>query len=170
MKKAFANYKQSVELKELGFDEDCLAFFQNEKFEDYPVLVDDNNQYRQTGYRTCKNSEIPNHFIAAPLKSQIFDVGKRNGYFTSIFNDQFIIYIEFSKSLKLDNNTGEYKNVYIRTVYHTEIVDNKESVEESCINKLIQILKSKSNLLWSSRLRRAFQPTPSTRMGSGGWS
>jgi hypothetical protein len=35
-------------------------------------MVDDNEQYLLTGYRTCKNSEIPEHYISAPTFSQAF--------------------------------------------------------------------------------------------------
>ena len=31
MEKYFANYNQSLALKELGFDEDCLAYYQKNK-------------------------------------------------------------------------------------------------------------------------------------------
>jgi hypothetical protein len=73
MIKEFVPYKESIELKELGFNEPCFAFYQIEYSESRPTMVDDDNQYRLTGYRTCNNSEIPEHYTSAPTFSQVFD-------------------------------------------------------------------------------------------------
>lgn len=72
MIKDFTTYHQALKLKELGFNEPCVAFFQKEYNETRPILVDDNDQYRLTGWRTCKNSEIPEHYTSAPTFSQAF--------------------------------------------------------------------------------------------------
>jgi len=72
MNKEFIPYELALELKQLGFDEPCFAFYQVEYHENSPIMVDDNDQYRITGFRTCKNSEIPSHYISAPTYSQAF--------------------------------------------------------------------------------------------------
>ena len=72
MEKEFINYNQALKLKELGFDEPCFGFYQLEYGEIRPTMVDDDEQYRLTGWRTCKNSEIPKHYTSAPTFSQAF--------------------------------------------------------------------------------------------------
>lgn len=73
MKNYFVNYNQALALKEIGFDEPSMAFYQVEYTEESPVMVDDDSQYRLTGWRTCRNSEIPKHYTSAPLKSQVLE-------------------------------------------------------------------------------------------------
>lgn len=72
MNKDFIPYEQALALKELGFDEPCFAFYQKEYAESTPIMVDDNHQYRLTGFRTCRNSEIPEHYVSTPLYQQAF--------------------------------------------------------------------------------------------------
>ena len=70
MEKEFCTYTQALRLKALGFNEPCFSFYQREYAEVIPVMVDDNEQYKLTGFRTCKNSEIPEHYVSAPTFSQ----------------------------------------------------------------------------------------------------
>ena len=72
MEKEFVPYELAVKLKALGFDEPCFAFYQIEYAEVIPTMVDDNEQYKLTGFRTCKNSEIPEHYTSAPTFQQAF--------------------------------------------------------------------------------------------------
>jgi hypothetical protein len=72
MKDLFVPYEVALRMKELGFDEPCFAFYQIEYNEVSPIMVDDDEQYGLTGYRTCENSEIPNHYISAPIYQQAF--------------------------------------------------------------------------------------------------
>ena len=72
MKKEFVTYELALRMKALQFDYDCFAFYQIEYHEDTTIMVDDDAQYRVSGLRTCKNSEIPEHYIAAPLYQQVF--------------------------------------------------------------------------------------------------
>ena len=71
MKEDFVSYSLSKRLKAIGFDYDCFAFYQEEYTEVTPIMVDDDNQYRLTGFRTCKNSEIPNHYTSSNTLTNI---------------------------------------------------------------------------------------------------
>jgi hypothetical protein len=136
MKKEFISYDLALRMKQLGFDEPCFAFYQIEYNEDIPVMVDDNDQYRISGFRTCKNSEIPNHYTAVPTFSQVFKWFRHKNYKISI-------------SFDVDINTGE-------TLYEYEIFEDKqfmfetdfiykeyEDAELDCLEKLIEIVESK---------------------------
>jgi hypothetical protein len=60
MEKEFVLYEQSLELKKLGFDEPCFAYFKDEEFQ-YP-----------NPYEPFKNSEMKSWCITAPLYQQAF--------------------------------------------------------------------------------------------------
>jgi len=58
MNREFVPYQLALKLKSLGFDEPCFAFYQLEYGEIRPTMVDDDEPYRLTGYRTFTESEI----------------------------------------------------------------------------------------------------------------
>lgn len=134
MIKYFTNYQQALKLKSLGFDEQCVAFFQKEYHEITPVMVDDNDQYRLTGLRTCKNSEIPEHYTAAPTFSQAF------GWFREKYN----LYHTIDKQgywffqIKKDEGFGDLTEVIVSYDYNSY-----EEAELSCLDKLIELIENK---------------------------
>jgi hypothetical protein len=64
MKDLFVLYEQTIELKELGFDNPCFGYYgENQKL------------IWKSGYAPWTNSElnlVDNYFTAAPLKQQVF--------------------------------------------------------------------------------------------------
>ena len=125
MEKEFVTYELAVKLKVLGFDEPCCAFYQVEYAESRPTMVDDDNQYRLTGYRTCKNSEIPEHYTSAPTFSQAF---------------RWLM--QFPQIKKYRYNIALYPD----GTY--SLKDGKDSIYEylsgdDCIDKLIEIVENK---------------------------
>ena len=87
MNKEFVNYNLALKLKELGFDEPCFAFYQKEFTIDIPTMVDDDNEYRLSGFRTCKNSEIPAHYTSAPLYQQVVEWLRQKGIIIELIVD-----------------------------------------------------------------------------------
>jgi hypothetical protein len=70
MEKYFVPVEIAVKLKEAGFNEPCLMFFDLEVF----GQVVDPHQYRVMGYHSVMNSEIDTErYTAAPLYHQVFD-------------------------------------------------------------------------------------------------
>ena len=132
LEKEFVPFEEALELKELGFDEPCCAFYQVEYAESRPIMVDDNEQYRLTGFRTCKNSEIPEHYTSAPTFSQTFRWFRDKGYEV------------FPK--KTENNEYYYTIEY---GHWTFIMDDKyysyEEAELACLKQLIRMLKSNND-------------------------
>jgi hypothetical protein len=136
IEKEFVPYQPSLDMKELGFDEPCFAFYQIEYAEVIPTMVDDNEQYKLTGFRTCKNSEIPEHYTSAPTFSQCF----------RWFREKYLL---FGYPFPNDYQKYGYRIVEITSDENKELVydwGTKDSVEEAelaCLRKLIEIVKSK---------------------------
>jgi len=129
--KDFTLYPEALELKQIGFDEPCFTFYQVEYHENSPIMVDDNDQYRITGFRTCKNSEIPSHYISCPTYSQAFrwfrEKHKLISGVRTYFNIDFFYEIYVSVSHEI---TSDSYNTY-------------EEAELECLKKLIEIVKEK---------------------------
>lgn len=136
MEKEFVPYEFAVLLKHLGFNEPCFAFYQREYAEVTPTMVDDNEQYKLTGFRTCKNSEIPEHYVSAPLFSQAF----------RWFREKYELFSSCDISNFADKTYG-----YVITSpippHYLHNVHNLKSMEEAeiaCLTNLIEIVESKS--------------------------
>jgi hypothetical protein len=141
MKHEFVNYNQALKLKELGFDESCVGFYQLEYGEIRPCMVDDDEQYRLTGWRTCKNSEIPKQYTSAPTFSQAF----------RWFRDTHNMFHE----IQIDRTT-EPKFCY--AVFHYEHYGNYEEIrigdwslyrtyedaELACLENFLEVVETKS--------------------------
>ena len=126
MEKEFCTYTQALRLKALGFDEPCCAFYQVEYAESRPTMVDDDNQYRLTGYRTCKNSEIPEHYTSAPT-----------------FSQAFLFVMQFPQIKKYRHNVALYSDgTYSLKEGKYALYEYLSA--ESCLERLIEKVESKS--------------------------
>jgi hypothetical protein len=128
--KDFTLYPEAFELKQLGFDEPCFAFYQTEYNEDSPIMVDDDKQYSISGFRTCINSEIPNHYTSAPTYSQAFR------WFRKKFNCHHTI-----------NLNKKYVGIAYSSVVNFSIdeFNTYEEAELACLRKLIELVKNKES-------------------------
>jgi hypothetical protein len=122
MNKEFISYEQALALKELGFDEPCLAYYKDIKGE--KVLLDDSMDF---------DGEVK-----APLKQQAF----------RWFRDKHEINPQITKTYY----EGDFYiwDFYIPTTQYNEIPIressdnwNYEITESKCLDKLIEILKRK---------------------------
>ena len=147
MKSIFIPYDLSLELKKMGIDEPCFGFYQKEYIENIPVMVDDNDQYRLTGYRTCKNSEIPNNYISAPTFLQAFI------WFENIHQLYPAIVIDQTSypkyAFEIAQFIGNPKDLTEKEWYWEDMVLSKNlyrtrvEAEVACLEKLIEIVKEK---------------------------
>jgi len=131
--KDFVEYQEALALKELGFEDPCFSFYQVEYHEKLPVMVDDDDQYRISGFRTCKNSEIPNHYTASPTYSQAFRWFREQHKHTSAVRTYF--------------NVDFFYEIYV-SVSHEITSDSYKTYEEAelaCLKKLIEIVKENAN-------------------------
>lgn len=118
----FVNPAQAKKIKDLGFDEPCMGYF-TEKHDEVFISLD-----------YVKNSEcVPGDF-SAPLKQQVLRFFREKYGMKpqmDTYYDEWGFYIPAS----------EYNEIPIRESSDSW---NYEEAEESCINKLIKLVKEKS--------------------------
>jgi len=134
MNKEFIPYKQAVELKELGFDEPCLAFYDGKETNQ----VYYNSIRNGSGdYEPFKNNERLKWF-GAPLYQQAFKWFRekhRLYHVINMFGDWDKPQYSYIVSGKTMGNPAH--------MWYYEDVDSYEKAELICLNKLIEIIKNK---------------------------
>jgi hypothetical protein len=141
MEKEFIPYKQALALKELGFDEPCLAFFWNTgKFyttAEYPHSIETHKQNQLGDYNYDS--------ISAPLYQQVFR------WFGGRYDLDSHIYLH-------ETHNGSKNDIYYEEKYYryyitksfrspfileSENYKTSEEAELACLKKLIEIIKNK---------------------------
>jgi hypothetical protein len=126
MEKEFVTYKQSLALKELGFDAPCLTRWGNTSKKLYSSILKPISN---------KDEEVLcGDFIAAPIKQQLFKwfrekynlIGLIEGGYDN--GNNLFTYVIWQGSF--DNSIDTYWKTY-------------EEAESACIDKLIEICKTK---------------------------
>ena len=143
MKKEFVTYEIALELKELGFDEPCLAFFE----------INNTHQPQNLRYflKTAVNREyIENtkilkyiygeNSLLAPLYQQAFR------WFREKFGLSYEIHLKMSNNKrKIWYNINELDNRLIKSMYFKSypkgMFKTYEEAELDCLNKLIELCK-----------------------------
>ena len=119
MKKEFIPYEQTLELRELGFDEPCFGFYDESLY--FP-----NNENK---YGTFCNQKLDVPSCSAPLYQQAFR------WFREKYKIRFFIQSGMSdlgEFFKVIFPDGEQRNMSYITY---------EEAELACIKKLIEIVK-----------------------------
>ncbi len=152
MEKEFVTYEQALALKELGFDEPCLAFYDGKNTESFYFNY----------LRNASGDYIPFQkydrlkWFGAPLKQQVFR------WFRELH--QLNCKIEFDKFITEDIDDNELEHPYFTYLYSInelwiegkdffkfqngwnnitskrELLSHEEA-KEACIDKLIEIVK-----------------------------
>jgi hypothetical protein len=130
MEKEFVPYEQSLALKELGFDEPCLAFYWiTGKFyitAEYHNYVGFHKQNQLGDYNYDS--------ISAPTFSQAFRWFRKNyGLEHKILRDSYGCRYQITKVTPTTLEDIDYKGQYSNTSY--------EEAEIECLKKLIEIVK-----------------------------
>ena len=126
MNKEFVPYEQALALKELGFDEQCLALYD----------LDGKITIEFVNWKNAKNRKS-NYLIATPLYQQAFR-GFREKYKLDptikswTENNKIIYYI----STEPIGKPSRYKCYEVKK-------DSYEEAELECLKKLIEIVKNK---------------------------
>jgi hypothetical protein len=117
MEKEFANYNQSLALKELGMNEHIFGVYGKRGGILYQVVGDEFDAVDHI------------HFIKAPLKQQVFKFFREKGYDITIQHNKKYVAIVYSsvKNFSID----EY--------------DTYEEAENALIDKLILLAKQQDN-------------------------
>jgi hypothetical protein len=129
MEKEFIPYEQALALKELGFDEPCLAYLKPNVLT-YEITIGEFNEFE---------------YHSAPLYQQAFR------WFREKYNIQGYIYSSTVRgnSEKTKQFTGYIWNIngidmpFISTDARDELHDSYEEAELACLIKLIEIVKNK---------------------------
>ena len=126
MNKEFVTYEQALELKELGFDEPCLALYDREG--DFHIFKNESQ------FKSDTNASL------APTFSQGFRFFREKyGLFTSIIVDQTTkpkFYYNISEYYE-DETTWEWKDGW----GNSSLYRTYEEAELACLDKLIEIVK-----------------------------
>lgn len=125
MNNEFVTYKQAIALKELGFDEPCIAWYVSE---DYGLELGEVVQ-----------SDLLRDGLLAPLKQQVF----------KWFRENYKIHVRFTPHDYLDDNNQKYIEDYEWEIVYPEYYDGPyhdtfEESENDCINTIIQLIKEKN--------------------------
>lgn len=125
LKDIFVPYKIAVQLKEIGFDEPCIAYFNSTSImPDYPYMyVKDYN----------KNSTENKNFTTAPTWEQVFKWFREKNYQSNIvFNfGSFYGFIEDTRKIEAFAADEDYATY--------------EQAREQLVLKLIEIYKDEKN-------------------------
>ena len=116
MNREFIPYEQALALKELGFDEPCLAF----KDFDHSLEIGD----------ITKNSSWSSEIISVPLYQQAF----------SFFREKYKLH-----QVVLADEKGKYDIIVGERISGSCLgqYETYEEAELECLKKLIEIVKSK---------------------------
>ena len=133
MNKEFIPYEQALALKELGFDEPCLAFYNGKNFLD-------STQY---DFDLCESTRDIGQCINAPLYKQAFRWFREKhglvGWISSkTLDDGRIIYIPHGRTIP-----DTIKNNLIVDIITYFTSESYEEAELECLKKLIEIVKHK---------------------------
>jgi hypothetical protein len=140
MTKEFVPYQQALELKELGFDEPCLANYSDDGILQPVMLIEKqntNNHFASGGYFK--------EMCTAPLYQQAFR------WFREKHDIQGYIYSSTVRGNveKTKQFTGYIWNIngidmpFLSTDARDELHDTYEEAELACLIKLIEITKTK---------------------------
>lgn len=124
MKDQFIPYSQALILKQLGFDEPCMAVYKRDGSE---LSRLDSIDY--DNLKGCRNSELKGYWfcIAAPLWQQAFDwlLKKLGGSYTAEFY--------FDKK--------QYCNLYLEDTDPEKTIIVSRCSKLNCLNNMIKLVK-----------------------------
>ena len=143
MNKEFIPYEQALELKELGFNEHCIAYyfiFQDKLIFSYTAIYDSGDEYFDLV--TNDNPSNSKEFVTAPLYQQAFRwFREKHTYqcYIQFMNNSYAYWIGI-KSIDF------YYHSFNSTPRDMKIDSSWETYEEAelaCLKKLIEIVKNK---------------------------
>ena len=133
MEKEFCNYQQSLKLKELGFDEPCFGWYENNELVTLLECI-----YPEDRLEFIKVGEISKR-ISAPTFSQAFRWFREKqaieGFIHKAIEGTYYFVIK-----RLGNNES---NMYEFITNAPKNVDTFEEAELACLDKLIEIVETK---------------------------
>jgi hypothetical protein len=134
MKKHFSTYKQALSLKELGFDEPCLLYFNKGELK----------SHNQTTTEGANFNNQLDSWVSAPTKQQIFEWFRKNYRLSVLIYDL----LDDCEAHIIEWTLTEDKIVHEFPLredieYPNNRFDSWEEAESACIDKLIELIKNK---------------------------
>lgn len=132
LKDIFVPYKIAVQLKEIGFDERCIAYFNSTSIiPDYPYMYVENYG---------KNSKESKNFTTAPTYKQIFKWFREKGFYCNIHRIE-------CRDCNIHKIGSRHKTFLFRIdkdkrIYESDLCTTYEEAQEQLILKLIEIYKN----------------------------
>jgi hypothetical protein len=124
MEKEFIPYKEALALKELGFDEPCFAYYQKSSVIGNNTILPINFRDKTSNFNDYEYSKLGVPFYSAPTFSQSF----------RWFREKHDLFIS------IDHHENRYS---INDLKSLRRFNNYEEAELACLNKLIEIIKTK---------------------------
>ncbi len=170
MNTEFVPYEPSLDLKELGFDEPCMCFYNNRK--ELKVYHNADKDWNTLEHQLLGNSKITLlNTYSAPTYSQAFKwfrekynihyamkpiLGSKNGYDSFPMlgwdYDIFVTNRETKNSYYMGYPVGEWFTATLDNFDEGETLSdlnihplNYEEAELACLNKLIEIVKQQTH-------------------------
>lgn len=135
MKDLFVPYEQSLELKNLSFNESCFAYYYHENFIYW--IKDSKRQYDD-----CKNEYFNRVEIACPTFQQVFKFF-RDKYGLDV-NYRFCISTSYIPTIHFTKEEGlKYKCNEMLKFFNIRLFESKEEAELEVIKFLIKIINEK---------------------------
>ena len=151
MEKEFTPYEQSLELKELGFDEPCFGYYYPEAYSEETILMDSALDPNHTYYNEFPNKgdlaityNYNEQFISAPLYQQAF----------TWFREKYNLFNRPDFDVEYIDELDEFRTTYFFSILKMEEsligfkplgrLNNEKTYKEAeleCLKKLIQIVK-----------------------------
>jgi hypothetical protein len=141
MEKEFVPYAEALALKELGFDEPCLTYYEEDKYLKQ-VFVLQYNKFELFSYKNVMFDNDGTKEIATPTFSQAF----------RWFREKYGLYSHVRESLAFDKTlefVTQINGSYVNHGIEDKPVNRFETYEEAelaCLVKLIYIVKASTNL------------------------
>jgi hypothetical protein len=121
MEKEFINYEQAIELRDLGFDEECLAFY--DYYPPKPITLE----------IYCHCDRCDNSGLSTPTFSHAF----------KFFRDKYDLYYTIEGSKKYGFAFFIYCENDDKDELKSKEYSTYEEAEQGCLIKLIEITKEK---------------------------
>jgi hypothetical protein len=134
MDKEFVPYEQALELKQLGFDEPCLSYYDKDStlkrsLLEYPIVNSKNNFHEHW------------NIITAPLYQQVFRWFREKFNLHILIDADVLGYYGHLKINPIGTLSSQTKQEWINTENYP--FKTYEEVEIECLKKLIEIVKEK---------------------------
>lgn len=151
MEKYFITYNQAFKLKELGFDETCLAYYDGWNGQTDLIITDESPKFLTKLFNLFSKNKYSSYtqdyveylggFCTAPIKSQVFEWARKEYRIISVI-DFYCDNDEWEDTM-YEVRISEFKHFKTHDSFVQSEYKSYEEAETACIDKLIEIIKNK---------------------------